>query len=71
MTPSSFRDHFGTAPPAAQTGARLAAVRFAVRDLDAARALFNRDNLPVHERTGRLIVGLDTALGATLAFERI
>jgi catechol 2,3-dioxygenase-like lactoylglutathione lyase family enzyme len=71
MTPSSFRDHFGTAPPAAQTGARLAAVRFAVRDLDAARALFNRDNLPVHERTGRLIVGPDTALGATLAFERI
>jgi hypothetical protein len=71
MTPGAFRDHFGTEPPAVQTGARLAALRFAVRDLDAAQELFSRANLPVQKRMERLIVGPDTALGATLAFERI
>ena len=71
MTPNAFRDHFGATPPAAQNGARLAALRLAMRDLDAAQDLFSRANLPVHERMGRLIFGPDTALGATLAFERI
>jgi len=71
MTPEAFRDHFGTTPPPTPNGAKLAALRFAVRDLDAAQELFSRANLPVHERMGRLIVGPDTALGATLAFERI
>jgi catechol 2,3-dioxygenase-like lactoylglutathione lyase family enzyme len=71
MTPAAFRDHFGTMPPATQNGARLAALRFAVRDLDAAQELFSRANLPVQKRMERLIVDPDTALGATLAFERI
>ena len=70
MTPAAFRDHFGITPPAVQNGARLAALRFTVRDLDAAQDLLSRANLPVHEHIGRLIVGPDTALGATLAFER-
>ena len=74
MTPAAFRDHFGTTPPAVQNSARFAALRFAVRDLDAAQELLSRANLPVQERRrermGRLIVGPDTALGATLAFER-
>ena len=71
MTPNAFRDHFGATPPAVRSGARLAALRFTVRDLDAAQELLSRANLPVHERMGRLIIGPDTALGATLAFERI
>ena len=70
MTPAAFGDRFGAAPPAVQRGAKLAALRFAVRDLGAAQELFTRANLPVQERMGRLIVGPDTALGATLAFER-
>jgi len=41
------------------------------RDLDAAQELFSRANLPVQKRVERLIVGPKTALGATLAFERI
>jgi len=70
MTPGSFRDHFGTTPPPVQRGARLAALRFGMRDLGAAQELFSRANLPSHERMGRVILGPDTALGATLAFER-
>jgi hypothetical protein len=41
-----------------------------MRDLGAAQELFSRANLPSHERMGRVILGPDTALGATLAFER-
>jgi len=69
MTPAAFQDHFGTTPPTVQNGARLAALRFAVRDLGAAQELFSRANLAVQERMGRVIIGPDTALGATLAFE--
>jgi catechol 2,3-dioxygenase-like lactoylglutathione lyase family enzyme len=71
MTPDAFHNHFGTSPPAVQNGARLAALRFAARHLDAAQDLFSRANLSVHERIGRLVIGPDAALGATLAFERI
>ena len=35
MDPAAFRDHFGVEPPDIARGARLAALRFAVRDLDA------------------------------------
>ena len=70
MKPDAFHDRFGTMPPAVQNGARLAALRFAVRDLDVAQELFSRANLPAQKRMGGVIVGPDTALGATLAFER-
>jgi hypothetical protein len=66
MKPAAFRDHFGTEPPDVANGARFAAIRFAVRDLDVAG-----QSLRGTERMGRLIVGPDAALGATLAFERI
>jgi catechol 2,3-dioxygenase-like lactoylglutathione lyase family enzyme len=71
MTPAAFGDHFGTEPPSVANGARLAALRFAVRDLDQAARLLQGGGLSVAERMGQLIVGPQTALGATLAFERI
>lgn len=70
MDPDAFRDHFGTAPPSIENGGRLAALRFAVRDLGAAKGLFRDGGLAASERMGRVIVGPETALGATLIFER-
>src|SRR3954451_16631178 len=37
MTPAAFRDHFGTQPPDTIGGARLAALRFAARDISAVK----------------------------------
>jgi catechol 2,3-dioxygenase-like lactoylglutathione lyase family enzyme len=66
MTPAAFRDHFGTEPPDTARGARLAALRFAVRDIEAVK-----QRPGASERMGRAIVGPGTAMGATLVFEPI
>jgi catechol 2,3-dioxygenase-like lactoylglutathione lyase family enzyme len=71
MTPEAFHDHFNTEPPDSTGGARLAAQRFAVRDIDATAKLLEHAGLPHHARIGRLVVGPQTAMGATLAFEPI
>ena len=67
ITPAAFRDHFGTEPPDTARGMRLAAIRFAVRDLGVAQQLLGG---MASERMNRLVVGPDEALGATLVFER-
>lgn len=69
MTPSAFQDHFGVPPPDVTRGARLAAVRFAVRDIDVTAKLLEHAGLPHAARMGRIVIGPQTALGATLAFE--
>jgi hypothetical protein len=69
MAPAAFRDHFGIEAPATGRGARLAAMRFAVGELDAAAATVREAGLPVSLCMGRAIVGPDTAMGATLVFE--
>lgn len=71
MTPQAFRDRFGTAPPDTAGGARLAALRFAVRDFDATAALIRAAIPTARERIGRLVVGPEATIGATLTFERI
>ena len=40
FTPSAFGDHFGTPPPDTSKGARLVALRFAVRDIGALQAAY-------------------------------
>ena len=70
MEPAAFRDQFGQEPPSTANGARLAALCFGVRDLDVVKERFDGAHLAVSERAGRLIVGPETALGATLVFER-
>jgi catechol 2,3-dioxygenase-like lactoylglutathione lyase family enzyme len=70
MTPAAFGDCVGVAPPDTSAGARLAALRFAVRDLGAAKSLFDRAGLPAGGRPGRLVVAPETAMGAALIFER-
>jgi Glyoxalase-like domain len=69
MTPAMFTRRFGVTPPDTARGARLAALRFAVRDLAAARAALEAGKIGFSEQAQRLVVGPDIALGATLVFE--
>ena len=69
MDPAAFRLHYGVAPPDVSAGARLAAAKFAVRDVAATRALLDKSGIAAAEHMGRLVVGPDRALGATLVFE--
>ena len=66
MDAAAYRLHFAVEPPDVARGMRLAAIRFALRDIAAARAaLGTRDN----ERMNKLIVGPEAVHGATLVFE--
>jgi catechol 2,3-dioxygenase-like lactoylglutathione lyase family enzyme len=69
MDPAAFRLHYGVAAPDVNAGARLAAARFIVRDLAALRALLAKTDIAASEHMGRLVIGPEIALGATLAFE--
>jgi len=66
MDPAAFRLHYAVDPPDTSRGMRLAAIRFAVRDLAAARTALGA---VASERMERLIVGPQAAHGATLVFE--
>jgi hypothetical protein len=69
MDPAAFRLHYGVEPPDVSAGARLAAAKFIVRDVAAMRTLLGAAGIAATEHMGRLVVGPDVALGATLAFE--
>jgi hypothetical protein len=69
MDPTAFRLHFGVEAPDISRGARLAALRFAVRDVAATAAAIARGGIKTREQAGRLVVGPAEALGATLVFE--
>ena len=69
LTPAAFHDHFGTPPPDTAEGARLAALRFTVRDRDALLAALEAGKVHSSQSMGRIVVGPEAALGATLAFE--
>jgi len=69
MDPVAFRSHFGTEPPDIANGARLAALRFAVRDFGAAVDALKRGGVPAQVRMGRIVVGPDVGMGATFVFE--
>jgi catechol 2,3-dioxygenase-like lactoylglutathione lyase family enzyme len=69
MEASAYRSHFGFEPPDVARGARLAAVRIAVRDFGAAISTMQAAGIAASVRMGRLIVAPQTAMGATLVFE--
>jgi hypothetical protein len=69
ITPTAFYDHFGMPPPGTADGARLAAVRFTVRDREALLAALEAGKVRSSQTMGRVVVGPEVALGATLAFE--
>jgi catechol 2,3-dioxygenase-like lactoylglutathione lyase family enzyme len=69
MDPAAFRLHYGVAPPDVTAGARLAAVKFTVRDVAATHAMLAKSSIAAADHMGRLVVGSDAALGATIVFE--
>ncbi len=69
VTPETFTQRFGVAPPAISRGARLAALRFTVADaslLDAVPAEAGIAGLYAGNTT---VIGQDDAMGAVLVFE--
>jgi hypothetical protein len=67
MDPAAYRLHFAVEPPDTSRGMRLAAIRFAVRDMDLAR---EKAGARAKDHMGKLIVAPSAAHGAALAFER-
>jgi hypothetical protein len=66
---AAFRMQFGVDPPDPRRGARLAAMRFRVRDARALRMQFDSGGMNAIEHMGRLIVGPASTHGAILVFE--
>jgi catechol 2,3-dioxygenase-like lactoylglutathione lyase family enzyme len=69
VTPDTFTQRFGVAPPEVSRGARLAALRFTVADaslLDAVPAEAGIAGLYARNTT---VIGQDDAMGAVLVFE--
>ena len=71
MDPGAFSLHFGVAAPTANTGLRLAALRFGVRDMATAVKLLQAAGVAAVMRMGRVIVAPSSAMGATLVFEPV
>jgi hypothetical protein len=65
MDPAAFRLHFAVEPPDVSRGMRLAAIRFAVRDIGVARGKLGAGAI---ERMDKLIIAPQAAHGATLVF---
>jgi hypothetical protein len=69
ITPAAFADHFGIAAPDVTSGGRLAALRLATLDMNAAAASLASGGFSPVQRMNRLVVPPDQARGATLVFE--
>jgi catechol 2,3-dioxygenase-like lactoylglutathione lyase family enzyme len=68
MDAAAFRSHFGVPPPDIAAGARLAAIRFVVRERNALIAALEAGAVPHILHMGHVIVAPQAAMGATLAF---
>jgi hypothetical protein len=69
MDPSAYKAHFAVEPPDVSRGARLAALRFAVRDIEVLRSALEKGGVAPAGHMGKLVVPPQIAFGATLAFE--
>jgi hypothetical protein len=68
MDPAAFKIHFAVEAPDISGGARLAAVRFAVRDLAALNATLAGSAIASIAHGGAIVVPPQAAMGATLVF---
>jgi catechol 2,3-dioxygenase-like lactoylglutathione lyase family enzyme len=68
MAPPAFHAHFAVAPPDLARGPRLAALSFAVQDFAAAINALKAGGIDAQVRMGRIIVGPEIGMGATLSF---
>jgi catechol 2,3-dioxygenase-like lactoylglutathione lyase family enzyme len=71
MDPAAYRAHFAAAPPDVSRGARLAALRFAVRDMDVLRSVLEQGGVAALDHMGKVIAPPPGMHGATLAFEPV
>jgi len=69
MDPAAFRARFGIDAPDCTSGARLAAVRFTVRERKALRDALAAGRIAFSQHMGQTVVAGAAALGATLVFE--
>jgi hypothetical protein len=69
MDPAAFRARFGIDAPDCTSGARLAAVRFAVRERKALHGALDAGGIAFAEHMGQTVVAPAVARGATLVFE--
>ena len=69
MDAAAFENHFADRAPDAGNGARLAALRFRVRQLPVAASALHASGIGFAERIGRIVVPAETAMGATIVFE--
>ena len=68
MDPAAFKIHFGVAPPNISEGARLAGIRFAVRDIAALQAALVAGGIVSVPHAGATVIPAEAALGANLIF---
>jgi hypothetical protein len=68
ITPAAFHTQFGVDPPDLARGPRLAGLRFAVKDFAATVDALKGGGIDAQVRMGRIVVGPDLAVGATLVF---
>lgn len=69
MHPHAFRDLTGAEPPSLSSGARIAALRLRVRDMDVLYARLAAQNIPSENRATAVIINVSHAMGATIVFE--
>jgi hypothetical protein len=71
IKPAMFMQRYGVAPPDTSHGARLAALRFGVRNFAMAQTVWQSAGLTPLLAESRAIHSPDMAFGATLIFEPI
>ncbi len=69
METVSFRDRFGIVSSVDGEGASLKGLRLSVRDIGAAERALKDGGIASHRHMARLVIGPETAFGATLIFE--
>jgi hypothetical protein len=68
MDAAAFHSHFGVPPPDIAAGARLAALRIAVKDRKGLIATLDAGAVPHILHMGHVVVAPPAAMGATLVF---
>jgi catechol 2,3-dioxygenase-like lactoylglutathione lyase family enzyme len=69
MDRAAFQTRFGLEPPDTSSGARLAAVRFTVRERKALHDALTASGIAFSEHMGQTVIAPAAAMGATLVFE--
>ena len=69
MDRAAFQTRFGVEPPDTSSGARLAAVRFTVRERTVLHDTLTAGGVPFSEHMSQTVIAPATAIGATLVFE--